>query len=283
MAPQDNVGPFRRLNLIRAGKTCEVWEVLNDLTGERSAIKLLAGDAASNREEVNFLKHELQVGRGLDHPNVIKIYDFAHKRDYVYLSMELFSAPNLKQWILQGVEQLAPLVSGAIRQAGEGLAYFHSQGWVHRDIKPDNFLMNTAGDVKLIDFALAVRPKKGLARLFAGKSKVQGTRSYMSPEQIRAQPLDARADLYSFGCMIYELVGGKPPYTGTSTNELLTKHLRAPIPPLQASNRNVSDDFALLARELLAKDPNGRPNSMDDFLRDLRTIKLFKIPPAAVR
>jgi serine/threonine protein kinase len=283
VAPQDNVGPFRRLNLIRSGKTCEVWEVLNDLTGERLALKLLSGDAAQDRQEVAFLKHELQVGRGLDHPNVIKIYDFAQKRDYVYLAMELFSSPNLKQWILQGVEPLAPLVGGAICKAGEGLAYFHAQGWIHRDIKPDNFLMNSAGDVKLIDFALAVRPKRGLARMFAGKSKVQGTRSYMSPEQIRGQALDARADLYSFGCMVYELIGGKPPFTGTSTNELLNKHLRSPIPPLQASNRNVSDDFAQLARELLAKEPDNRPNSMEDFLRDLRTIKVFKVPPAAVR
>jgi serine/threonine protein kinase len=283
VAPQDNVGPFRRLNLIRSGKTCEVWEVLNDLTGERLALKLLSGDAAQDRQEVAFLKHELQVGRGLDHPNVIKIYDFAQKRDYVYLAMELFSSPNLKQWILQGVEPLAPLVGGAICKAGEGLAYFHAQGWIHRDIKPDNFLMNSAGDVKLIDFALAVRPKRGLARMFAGKSKVQGTRSYMSPEQIRGQALDARADLYSFGCMVYELIGGKPPFTGTSTNELLNKHLRSPIPPLQASNRNVSDDFAQLARELLAKEPDNRPNSLEDFLRDLRTIKVFKVPPAAVR
>jgi serine/threonine protein kinase len=283
VAPQDNVGPFRRLNLIRSGKTCEVWEVLNDLTGERLALKLLSGDAAQDRQEVAFLKHELQVGRGLDHPNVIKIYDFAQKRDYVYLAMELFSSPNLKQWILQGVEPLAPLVGGAICKAGEGLAYFHAQGWIHRDIKPDNFLMSSAGDVKLIDFALAVRPKRGLARLFAGKTKVQGTRSYMSPEQIRGQSLDARADLYSFGCMVYELIGGKPPFTGTSTNELLNKHLRSPIPPLQASNRNVSDDFAQLARELLAKEPDNRPNSMEDFLRDLRTIKVFKVPPAAVR
>jgi serine/threonine protein kinase len=256
---------------------------MNDLKGERLAIKLLSGDAARDREEVNFLKHECHVGRGLDHPNVIKIYDFGSERDAAYLVMELFQGQNLKQLINQGVEALAPIAGDIIRKAAAGLAYFHAQGWIHRDIKPDNFLTSPQGDVKLIDFALATRRKGGLARLFAGKAKIQGTRSYMSPEQIRGQSLDARADIYSFGCTVHELLSGKPPYTGTSTNDLLTKHLRAPIPPLQASNRNVGDDFAQVVRRTLAKKPEDRPASMEDFLNETRGMKIFKVPPAAVR
>jgi serine/threonine protein kinase len=283
VAPIDYVGPFRLLNLIRSGKTCEVWEVMNDLKGERLAIKLLSGDAAKNREEVAFLKHEGQVGRGLLHPNVIKVYGFGTDHAAVYLSMELFQAPNLKQLIHQGVEAIATMVEECILQAGEGLAYFHSQGWIHRDVKPDNFLMNSEGDVKLIDFALAVRRKGGLARLFSGKSKIQGTRSYMSPEQIRGQPLDERADIYSFGCMAFELLGGKPPYTGTSTNDLLTKHLRSPIPPVQAANRNITDDFAQLLRRTLAKSPDERPQTMADFLAEMRGMQVFKVRPSAER
>ncbi len=283
MAQQNYVGPFRLLNMIRAGKTCEVWEVMNDLKSERLAIKLLAGDYAHDRQEVAFLKHEHQVGRGLDHPQVIKIYDFGTDHDYVYLAMELFAAPNVKQLIHQGVEALAPLASSFVHKAAEGLSYFHSQGWIHRDVKPDNFLMKPNGDVKLIDFALAVRKKGGLARLFSGKTKIQGTRSYMSPEQIRGQSLDERADLYSFGCMVYELLGGKPPYTGNTTSDLLTKHLRAPVPPLQGANRNVTDDFAKLIRDTLAKSPADRPDSMADFVRELHTMEIFKVPPKAVK
>ena len=217
------------MNLIRAGKTCEVWEVMNDSKGERLAIKLLAVEASKNRDEVAFLKHEGQVGRGLVHPQVIKIYDFYSDRDNVYLAMELFAAPNLKQVIHLGVEEIAAIVpSASSSKPAEGLAYFHSQGWIHRDVKPDNFLMNSQGDVKLIDFALATRRKGSLARLFSTKTKIQGTRSYMSPEQIRGQALDERADIYSFGCMIHELLGGKPPFTGATTSELLNKHLRSP-------------------------------------------------------
>jgi serine/threonine protein kinase len=279
VAAQDYVGPFRLLNLIRAGKTCEVWEVMNDLKGERLAIKLLSGEAARNRDEVAFLRHEGQVGRGLDHPHVIKVYDFDTDHDNVFLAMELFAAPNLKQLINQGVDAIAPLASDCIRKAAEGLSYFHSQGWIHRDVKPDNYLMDSQGDVKLIDFALATRRKSGFARLFSAKSKIQGTRSYMSPEQIRGQPLDERADIYSFGCMIHELLGGKPPFTGNSTNDLLTKHLRSPIPPLQAANRNVTDSFAQMVRRMLAKTPQERPQTVADFLTEIRNIEVFKVPP----
>lgn len=280
MAPQEYVGSYRLINLIRAGKTCEVWDVANDIKGERLAIKLLAGEAAQNREEVAYLKHEYQVAHGLDHPNIIKIHGFGHDRGRYYLAMELFQAPNLKQLIHQGVDALAPIAAEFVRKAAEGLAYLHSKGWVHRDAKPDNFLVKPTGDVKLIDFALAVRRKTGLARLLAVKSKIQGTRSYMSPEQIRGQPLDERADIYSFGCMVYELLGGKPPFTGTTTNELLNKHLRAPIPPLQGANRNVTDECAVLLRSMLAKKPEERPQSMDDFLSEFNVTPLFKIPPA---
>ena len=105
----------------------------------------------------------------------------------------------------------------------------------------------------------------------------------MSPEQIRGQALDQRADIYSFGCVIYELLGGKPPYTGATTNELLTKHLRSAIPPLQGNNRNVSDAFAQLAKSLLAKDPADRPASMADFLREMRAAPIFKVPPRVAK
>jgi len=279
---QDRVGSYRLLNLIRAGKTCEVWEAINDAKGQRFALKLLAGEHSRNKQEAAFLRHEAQVARGLEHPNAIQIYDFGTADEYVYLVMELFSVPNLKQQINQGVEALHPNATKIICGAGEGLAAFHSHGWIHRDVKPDNFLVDVDGTVKLIDYALAVRKKAGLARLLAGKAKIQGTRSYMSPEQIRGQPLDQRADLYSLGCMLYELLGGKPPYTGSTTNELLNKHLKSPLPPLQAQNRNVSDDFAELARRLLAKKPENRPNSVADFLREMRAIEVFKVPPAAV-
>ena len=282
---QDYVGSYRLLNLLRIGKTCQVWEVINDTVGQRYAIKLLLPEYRHNKEEVAYLRHEHEVGRKLQHPRVIQIYEFGLERESIFLAMELYPTPNVKQLIqTQGVDKIAPVLDRFVEQAAEGLGYFHNQGWVHRDVKPDNFLMSATGDVKLIDFALAVRLRRGLGRLFGGKTKkIQGTRSYMSPEQIRGQALDQRADIYSFGCMLHEMVTGKPPFTGVSTNDLLYKHLRSGPPPIQSANRNVTDRFAELVRRMLSKKPEERPASLDEFLHELRATTIFKDPPAPIK
>ncbi len=123
--------------------------------------------------------------------------------------MEFHPGKNIKMLLRLGIETFGHLAPTIITNAALGLQYLHEQGWVHRDIKPDNFLVTEDGDVKLIDFALAQRIRTGLSRLFGGRTKVQGTRSYMAPEQIRGKALDGRTDMYSFGCMLYELLSGK--------------------------------------------------------------------------
>jgi serine/threonine-protein kinase len=168
-----------------------------------------------------------------------------------------------------------------VERAAMGLGHVHEQGWVHRDVKPDNFLVNEHDDLKLIDFALAEKKKTGFAKMFGGRSKVQGTRSYMSPEQIRGQALDHRADIYSLGCTIFEALAGRPPYTGTSTNDLLNKHLRNQPPSLEAINRNVTTEFSNLIKRTLAKEKEERPQSLIEFLRDMMSIRVLKVLPKA--
>jgi eukaryotic-like serine/threonine-protein kinase len=254
-----------------------VWEVIDDGAGERLAIKLLLSDFRNNREEVGYMRHEFEVGKNLHHPRVITIRDFGVSRDNVYLAMELFPAPNIKQVIQQHFDTIAPMARLSIIQAAEGLAYFHEQGWVHRDVKPDNFLLKPTGEVKLIDFALAQRRRGGLMRFFSRTtSKIKGTRSYMAPEQIRGQSLDERADVYSFGCTIFEMLSGKPPFTGGTTAELLNKHLKAAPPSLQAVARNASDEITQLIKRMMAKSPAARPRDCNAFLQEFRGMKLLK-------
>jgi serine/threonine protein kinase len=104
----------------------------------------------------------------------------------------------------------------------------------------------------------------------------------MSPEQIRGQSLDPRADIYSFGCMMHELLCGKCPFTATDNQELLMKHLRSPAPSLAAANKNVTSEVAGLVQRMLSKRPDDRPASMDDFLREFHAVRLFKEPPRKV-
>lgn len=284
-ASQDLLGSYRLLNVVMSGQTSQVWEAIHDAKGQKFAIKILLSDFRHQRAHIAFLKQEFAVGKTLNHPRVIRIFEYGIDKISPYLVMELFPYPNMKQFLRRGQDQIAHLVTKVIDQSAEALAYFNDQGWIHRDIKPDNFLVATEGDVKLIDFALAEKKKTGLAKLFGGRSKIQGTRSYMSPEQIRGQALDLRADLYSFGCSIFELVAGRPPFTGGNSDDLLSKHLKSPPPPLAAANSKVTQEFSDLVKRMLAKRPEDRPESLGRFLSEFRALRVFKEtpkpPPAA--
>jgi serine/threonine protein kinase len=281
LASQEHIGPYRLLNVVKTGQTSQVWAVISDRDHSRLAIKILLSDFRKDREHLAYLKQEAVVGKTLDHPRVIKVYQFAYDQKLPYLVMEYFPAPNMKEILLQVRAEVAYLMPRIINGAAEGLAYFNEQGWIHRDVKPDNFLVSQQGEVKLIDFALAHRKKGMLGRMFGGRSKVQGTRSYMSPEQIRGESLDESSDVYSFGCTVFHLVTGRPPYTGANSNELLNKHLRAQVPSVEALERNATTEFGDLIRSTMAKDPKHRPNSMAKFISEFRTMQMFKKMPEA--
>ena len=277
------VGPYRLLNVVHTGHASVIWQAYDDAQQRMVGVKTLLEMDNPNREEVNLLHREHHVGQKLKHPHVIEIFASPWDPRQPYLAMEWFFAPNMKQRLLSsGVKRIAPLITKMIDQAAQALAYFHQMGWVHRDIKPDNFLTNDDGEVKLIDFALAKRRRPGFAHWFTPRAKPQGTKSYISPEQIRGGAIDGRADLYSFACTIHELISGKPPFTGMSANDLLNKQLKSSPPSLEASNPNVTAEFAHLIRRSLTKNPDARPESVEEVLREFRKIRVFRITPTAI-
>jgi serine/threonine protein kinase len=276
---RDFLGPYRLTRLIRAGQTCQVWEATKDATGERFALKVLRPDLQKNREEIGYLKHEYEVAKDLHHPHVIRVYEFNTQYQTPFLVLELYSALNLKIVLREGPDQIAYLAEKIVEQAANGLYYLHQKGWIHCDLKPDNLLVNDEGDVKLIDFTIAQRPKKSLLSLFGVKAPVRGTRSYMSPEQIRGLPLDPRSDVYSFGCLVFELLAGRPPYTGSTPNELLSKHLTSSIPAVVVYNANVTKECSDLLRRMMAKKREARPESMWDVVTEFRNIHIFSKKP----
>ena len=273
------LGRYRLLNVVNTGQTSQMWQAYHDGTHQFFAVKTLLDKFRRAREQVWYLKWEYAVGAKLEHDRVIRVHEYNVDRGTPYLAMEWFAAPNMKKRIQAGLESYGYLVPKMALQATEALAYFSSQGWVHRDVKPDNFLVSDDGDVKLIDFALAKPIKRGLAKLFTVRSKVQGTRSYMSPEQIRGLALDDRADLYSLACTLFELVSGKPPYTGTSQTDLLMKHLKAAPPSLEAANRNVTPEFAQLIRKAMSKKLSARHKSVTEFFEELQGVRILKRTP----
>jgi len=275
---RDFIGPYRLTRLIRVGNSCAVWEAVRDTEDQRFALKVLRQDLREDRQEMSFLKHEFDVAHELKHPNVIRIYEYNTEGNTPYLVLELYSEQNMKQALRLGPDAWSFYVQKIIEQSAEALYHVHSKGWVHCDIKPDNLLVSNQGDTKLIDFTIAERIGKSQIGLFK-KGTIRGTRSYMSPEQIRGRRLDPRTDVYSFGCVVFELLGGRAPFTGTSPTDLLQKHLTAGIPNVQVVNANVSNEAADLIKRMMAKEPKGRPPDMWEFLKEFRSIRVFKKAP----
>jgi eukaryotic-like serine/threonine-protein kinase len=275
---RDFIGPYRLARLIRVGNSCAVWEAIKENEADRFALKVLRQDLREDKREVAFLKHEYDVACKLKHPNIIRVHEFNTDGAVAYLVLELYSEQNLKLALRSGPDAWSFYVPRIIEQGAEALYHLHDQGWVHCDVKPDNLLVSAEGEVKLIDFTIAERSGKSQVGFF-GRGSVRGTRSYMSPEQIRGKRLDARADLYSYGCVIFELLCGRPPFTGNNPDELLEKHLFAAIPSVQVMNGNVTTEAADLIKRLMAKSASDRPPNMWEFLKEFRALRLFRRPP----
>lgn len=273
---RDFVGPFQLVRLIRSGQTTQVWEAIKEGQEERIALKILHKEFATAKEEIEQLKHEVMVAKNLDHPNVIKVFGFYGEVGRPLIAMELFSGRNIKLVLRDTPELIEQNITPIIRGCAKGLQHLHEKGWVHCDIKPDNFLVDEKINVKLIDFSIAQKQSKGFALLQKKPKSLRGTRSYMAPEQIRRSPPDPRADVYSFGCVLFELVARRPPFSAPNPDELLIKHLKTPPPFLQAANTRASTEFSNLIMKMMAKDPAKRPASIADFLVEFAKCPVYK-------
>jgi serine/threonine protein kinase len=275
---EEVIGGYKLLKHMVTGQTSQVWEVVEVASHRHFAMKLLLPEKARDKVHRNLLYHEASVGKQLAHPNIIKIITFVKDPVNPYFVMEYFPAGNLKLRVMRkDWAFIREKGQDVLKQAATALAFMNAKGWVHRDVKPDNLLTNAAGEVRLIDFALAQRIPSGLGRLFHRRTKAQGTRSYMSPEQIRGQALDARADVYSFGASAYEVVTGRPPFRASTAQELLAKHIAEKPASPRHYNPEVSEEFADLILRMLAKKKQDRPKDFHEVLMAMRGMRVFKV------
>jgi len=276
---EEIIDGYKLQNLMVTGQTSQVYEVVELTSHRHFAMKLLLHEKLQDRDACRLMIHEATVGKALAHPNVIRIHAVSKSPKNPYYVMEFFPAGSLKIRLLRKqFDFVKERMHSICKQAATGMAYMNASGWVHRDVKPDNFLVNSAGDLRIIDFALAQRmeAESFFSRMFRRKRLVAGTPSYMSPEQIRGLPLDGRADIYSYGASLYELTTNRPPFRAGSKQELLQKHVvEKPAPP-HIWNPELTEEFSKLVLHLLAKKREDRPKSFHEVLQALNTIKIYK-------
>ena len=265
---------YRLRSLLQTGQTSQVFEVVELKSNRHFAMKLLLPEAAEKPEQRRALFNEAEVGEKLTHQNVISIKRVSRSKTTPHFIMEFFPSGGLRLRLqAKDFAFLKEHSRKIFKGAATGLAYMNAMGYVHRDVKPDNILVNSLGDTKIIDFALSKKVPTGFAKWFHRRRRPQGTPSFMSPEQIRDEIVDGRADIYSYGCTLYELTTGRPPFRGTSMNDLLSRHFtEKPAPPV-AYNADLTDEFSAFVLRMLAKNKTDRPANFHEVLIELRKVK----------
>jgi serine/threonine protein kinase len=282
IASGDRVGKYRIVRTIHPGASAVVYEVELEGTIQHFALKMMLPSSADDREARRSFGFEARMGIELRHPNLLRVHEYITNEAIPYFVMDYFSSYNLKIPIARS---WAPpysrsLLHRIVTQTATSLAYLHDKGWVHRDVKPENVLANRSGEVRLIDFALAKRISGGFRKLFASRPPREGTRTYISPEQIRREPPTISADIYSFGITCYELVCGRPPFRANSSQELLSKHLSERAAPLTMHNKHVTTEFNDLVMKMIQKRPQDRLENLHEFLSRFRGIRIYQDDPA---
>ena len=268
----DFLGHYQRTRFIHAGSCTQIWRAVKSDGRGRCVLKILSGQHWGNRQAIAGLRRKYEVAHSLEHTGIIGVLDFRIEHKIPFLALELFSDRNVKTILREeGPDRVLQLLPQIVVQGATALHFLHEKGWVHCNVKPENFLLNDKAQLKLIDFAIAQRAKKGKrASLLHKHGQVRGTRSYMSPEQIHGQALDGRSDIYSLGCVLFELYAGRVPYTGKNPSDVLNKHLKAAIPSVQVHNHSVPDAVASLIARMMSKEPQHRPGTMVEVLSEFR-------------
>ncbi|MER6299207.1 protein kinase [Kitasatospora sp. NPDC001539] len=269
-APLGTVGDgrYRLTHRLGRGGMAEVFAAEDVRLGRTVAVKLLRGELAQDEVARLRFTREAHAVAALNHHSIVSVYDTGE--EYVgdestpYIVMELVEGRTVRELLVD--EEAPPVDQALIIIAGvlEALAYSHRNGIVHRDIKPANVIITTTGAVKVMDFGIA-RALTGGATTMTQTGMVMGTPQYLSPEQALGKAVDHRSDLYAAGCMLYELLALRPPFTGDTPLSVVYQHVQdPPVPPSQANSRVPAGLDALVLRSL-AKNPDDRFQDADEF------------------
>jgi serine/threonine protein kinase len=248
---------YRFIKKLGTSSHSSVYLAEREATGVKMVLKVLRQIPDVNDESIaafdRFLQ-EYEMIAGIDHPNIVKIYDLGVADDHAHIAMEYIDAGDLRQRISERI--IAAAAVKYLREIASALARIHEVGILHRDLKPGNIMLRRDNSIALIDFGLAKRLR--LQMEITGSGEIFGTPYYMSPEQGHGNPVDERSDIYSLGVIFYEMLTGLKPYQADTAMGIIYKHARAPIPLLPARLA----EYQALLNMMLAKDPEDRLQSV---------------------
>src|SRR4051794_1853231 len=251
-----------------SGGMADVYLAEDQELGRNVALKLLNERHANDDQFVERFRREAQSAAGLNHPNIVSIFDRGQAEGTYYIAMEYLEGRTLKELLVRNGPTPVPIAIDYARQILGAIAFAHRNGIVHRDIKPHNIVVRKDGRLKVTDFGIA---RSGASQMTEAGSIV-GTAQYLSPEQARGAPVDARSDLYSLGIVLYEMLTGKVPYTGDAPVEIAMKHLTAIPDPPSKLRPDIPHDLDAVVMRALAKDPAQRYGSAEEMDADLARV-----------
>src|SRR3984957_9358700 len=267
------LGPFEIEHLLGAGGMGEVFRAVDTRLGRTVAIKVLprqlAGNPALNRR---FLR-EARAASALNHPNIVALYDISSHEGADFLVMEYVAGKTLKDLIPPGGLPFDG-VAGLGSQIAAALGAAHAAGIVHRDIKPANVLVTPEQQVKVVDFGIARLPRDETIADLTDHGQIVGTVAYMSPEQTRGDKVEARSDIFSLGCVLYQAATGRRPFQGPSALAVMNEIATSDPGPPSAIRPDLPAEFDRLVARCLAKEPAQRPESALELATELKSYTL---------
>jgi serine/threonine protein kinase/pimeloyl-ACP methyl ester carboxylesterase len=268
------LGTYRLVARIGAGAMGEVYAAHDEKLNRPVAVKLIAKDLAGDLDRLQRFRQEARAASSLNHPNIVVVHDFGEAEGRPFIVTELVEGATLRERLKEGPLPIADAIEIGL-QMTSALAAAHARGLVHRDIKPENVMLRPDGYIKVVDFGLAkLTPVAGAtSTILTQPGQAAGTPAYMSPEQARAESVDARTDVFSVGAVLYEMVTGRRPFAGETPAVIFAEVLGHHPPPAALLNPRVPPPVDRLVTKALEKDRELRYQSVADMRADLLRLR----------
>ena len=273
------IGQYEIIGLLGKGGMASVYRAQQTSMGRQVAVKVIEPRLAETEEFLRRFEREARIVAGLSHLHILKVFDYGQQGTLVYLVMELLEGGSLADSMRRGPLSM-DLASRLLDQIASALDYAHRRGILHRDVKPQNVLLDSEGNAHLTDFGIA-KIVFETASLTAG-GVAMGTPSYMSPEQFQGLPLDSRADIYALGIMLFEMLTGKLPFVANTPAEMGYKHLQAPPPPIRSLRPDLPPGVESVIAKALAKNREQRFSTAAELAAAFKAALAGQMPAAPI-